>query len=72
MLVHRYQYYIFIGITNERLERDTHEKHLRALRTVKCSIDNRPPADHPHLARKLKTKKLQEVLSFLKQCDAFN
>merc|ERR1719269_219068 len=47
-------------ITAERLERDQHEKHLAALRHVKCSIDNRPPPVHTHLANKLKTKKLQE------------
>merc|ERR1719388_312356 len=47
-------------ITAERLERDQHEKHLSALRHVKCSIDNRPPPTHTHLANKLKTKKLQE------------
>jgi hypothetical protein len=47
-------------ITAERLERDSHEKHLQALRTVKCSIDNRSPPTHNHLANKLKTKKLQE------------
>ena len=30
------------------------------MRHVKCSIDNRPPPVHTHLANKLKTKKLQE------------
>ena len=49
-------------ITAERLERDQHEKHLAALRHVKCSIDNRPPPVHTHLANKLKTKKLQEEM----------
>jgi hypothetical protein len=47
-------------ITSERLERDQHEKHLRALKSIKCAIDIQPPGQYPHLARKLKTKKLQE------------
>merc|ERR1719178_663133 len=57
-------------ITAERLERDAHEKHLSALRHVKCSIDNRPPPTHTHLANKLKTKKLQEDRRMLNRLQA--
>ena len=35
-------------------------RHLRALKSIKCAIDIQPPGQYPHLARKLKTKKLQE------------
>jgi hypothetical protein len=47
-------------IVAERQERDKHERHLHQLNTIRPSIDNRPPAQHPHLRAKLKTKKLQE------------
>jgi len=47
-------------IVAERQEQDKHEKHVRQVQIVRSSIDNQPPAQHPHLRAKLKTKKLQE------------
>mmetsp|Transcript_22134 Transcript_22134/g.50593 ORF Transcript_22134/g.50593 Transcript_22134/m.50593 type:complete len:219 (-) Transcript_22134:188-844(-) len=47
-------------IVDEKLLRERHDKHLKALSTIQPSVDNRPPAEFQHLKDKLKTKKLQE------------
>jgi len=44
----------------ERIERNQHERHIRALECSRGMVDRRTPQDHPHLRSKPKTKQLQE------------
>merc|ERR1711871_494828 len=36
------------------------KKHLKRLKNMKCSIDNKPPKKHRHLRQNLKKKQLME------------
>jgi len=47
-------------IIAEKTEKDKHARHLKQLNATKAMIDNASPQLYPHLAAKLKTKKLQE------------
>lgn len=47
-------------IIQERQRWFTQDQHIRAIQQQKGLVDHRPPLEHPHLAKKLKTKKLQE------------
>lgn len=47
-------------IIAEKTEKDKHARHLKSLNATKAMIDNTSPQLYPHLAAKLKTKKLQE------------
>eukprot|EP00746_Dinoflagellata_sp_MGD_P000235 gnl/MRDRNA2_/MRDRNA2_100422_c0_seq1.p1 gnl/MRDRNA2_/MRDRNA2_100422_c0~~gnl/MRDRNA2_/MRDRNA2_100422_c0_seq1.p1 ORF type:complete len:217 (-),score=51.83 gnl/MRDRNA2_/MRDRNA2_100422_c0_seq1:61-711(-) len=47
-------------IIQERQRWFTQDAHIRAIQQTKGLVDHKPPLECPHLARKLKTKKLQE------------
>jgi hypothetical protein len=47
-------------IIQERQRWFSQDQHIRAIQQSKGLVDHRPPLEHPHLAKKLKTKKLQE------------
>jgi hypothetical protein len=47
-------------IIQERGRWAEQDKHIRAIQRVKSLVDHKAPQEHPHISKKLKTKKLQE------------